>query len=120
MTWHDDVAGLAPEIAEFSHARLVRPSAGAKHSLLRPETVESLFVMWRVTGDAMYREWGWHIFEAINSRAKVATGGFAPVKDVTASTLTLSGTMDTWSPPPAPAPTTYDRTAHDDDVAPYR
>ena len=32
------------------------------HNLLRPETVESLFVLWRVTGDAQYREWGWHIF----------------------------------------------------------
>ncbi len=32
------------------------------HNLLRPETVESLFVLWRVTGDPQYREWGWHIF----------------------------------------------------------
>ena len=30
----------------------------AAHSLLRPETVESLFVMHRLTGDDMYREWG--------------------------------------------------------------
>ena len=26
------------------------------HNLQRPETVESLFVMWRVTGDLVYRE----------------------------------------------------------------
>ena len=32
------------------------------HNLLRPETVESLFVLWRVTGDVKYREWGWQIF----------------------------------------------------------
>lgn len=32
------------------------------HNLQRPETVESLFYMWRITGDAMYREWGWEIF----------------------------------------------------------
>lgn len=32
------------------------------HNLLRPETLESLFVLWRVTGDAKYREWGWQIY----------------------------------------------------------
>eukprot|EP01024_Parvocaulis_polyphysoides_P034919 TRINITY_DN3091_c0_g1_i4.p2 TRINITY_DN3091_c0_g1~~TRINITY_DN3091_c0_g1_i4.p2 ORF type:complete len:175 (+),score=10.86 TRINITY_DN3091_c0_g1_i4:196-720(+) len=28
------------------------------HNLLRPETVESLFIMYRVTNDPIYREWG--------------------------------------------------------------
>lgn len=32
------------------------------HNLQRPETVESLFYMWRITGDEIYREWGWEIF----------------------------------------------------------
>lgn len=32
------------------------------HNLQRPETVESLFYMWRITGNEMYREWGWEIF----------------------------------------------------------
>ena len=41
-------SGLAPEIADFSHAREVRAVPSAKHGLLRPETVESLFLMWRV------------------------------------------------------------------------
>lgn len=31
--------------------------------LLRPETIESLFYLWRYTGDTMYRDWGWSIFE---------------------------------------------------------
>ncbi|KAK3307868.1 glycoside hydrolase family 47 protein [Chaetomium strumarium] len=34
------------------------------HNLQRPETVESLFVMWRVTEDPLYRELGWKIFRA--------------------------------------------------------
>ena len=29
------------------------------------ETVESLFVLWRITGDTKYQEWGWKIFQAI-------------------------------------------------------
>ena len=89
-------SGLAPEIAEFSHATRVRAQAGAKHSLLRPETVESLFILWRLTGDPIYREWGWTIFEAIDTRARVAGGGFSPVKDVTAATLTLDGRMESF------------------------
>ena len=32
------------------------------HNLQRPETVETLFYMWRITGDPMYREWGWEMF----------------------------------------------------------
>lgn len=33
-----------------------------RHNLQRPETVESLFFMWRITGDEKYREWGWEMF----------------------------------------------------------
>lgn len=34
------------------------------HNLQRPETVETLFYMWRITEDPMYREWGWEMFKA--------------------------------------------------------
>lgn len=27
--------------------------------LLRPETFESYFIMWRLTKDQKYRDWGW-------------------------------------------------------------
>jgi hypothetical protein len=60
--------GIAPEIAGFDPARISKDSEKdffnqAAHYLLRPETVESLFVMWRVTKDEKYRQWGWDIFE---------------------------------------------------------
>ena len=35
-----------------------------EHNLQRPETVESLFYMWRITGDEIYREWGWEMFKS--------------------------------------------------------
>ena len=38
--------------------------ANDNHNLQRPETVESLFYMWRITGDAKYREWGWEMFKS--------------------------------------------------------
>lgn len=37
---------------------------GDVHNLQRPETVETLFYMWRITGDEKYREWGWEMFES--------------------------------------------------------
>jgi mannosyl-oligosaccharide alpha-1,2-mannosidase len=43
--------------------------------------VESVFYLWRRTGDPMYREWAWRIFQAFqtNCRAKL---GYAGLKDV--------------------------------------
>ncbi|KAJ5085574.1 Mannosyl-oligosaccharide 1-2-alpha-mannosidase [Penicillium argentinense] len=38
--------------------------ANDRHNLQRPETVESLFYMYRITGDEMYREWGWEMFKS--------------------------------------------------------
>lgn len=31
--------------------------------LLRPETVESIFYMYRLTGNPLYQDWAWEIFE---------------------------------------------------------
>jgi mannosyl-oligosaccharide alpha-1,2-mannosidase len=28
-----------------------------------PETIESFFILYRMTGDPKYREWGWNIFQ---------------------------------------------------------
>ncbi|KAJ3085971.1 mannosyl-oligosaccharide alpha-1,2-mannosidase, partial [Quaeritorhiza haematococci] len=95
---------LAPEIAFFnldspssssssSNARIYGSHFSSEgdiyikradaHNLLRPETVESLFYMWRITGDEKYREWGWKIFEGFEKWAKVETGGYADLDDVT-------------------------------------
>ena len=30
-----------------------------KYYILRPETIESYFYLWRLTKDQKYREWGW-------------------------------------------------------------
>ncbi|KAJ5536868.1 Mannosyl-oligosaccharide 1-2-alpha-mannosidase [Penicillium frequentans] len=47
-----------------------------RHNIQRPETVESLFYMYRITGDVMYREWGWEMFKAfVRHTAVVETVG---------------------------------------------
>jgi hypothetical protein len=54
------------------------------HNLQRPETVESLFLMWRITKDPIYREWGWEIFRAFTEYSTVEFGeGFSSLDDVT-------------------------------------
>jgi mannosyl-oligosaccharide alpha-1,2-mannosidase len=63
------------------------------HNLQRPETVESLFYMWRITGDEMYRRWGWEIFEAfVKHTAVEGDGGFSSIQNVNSEGLV--GTRD--------------------------
>jgi len=50
--------------------------------LLRPETVESFYLLWRTTGDDVWRERGWAVFEALMNETHVANSGFASIKDV--------------------------------------
>ncbi|KAG1173669.1 hypothetical protein G6F70_005655 [Rhizopus microsporus] len=54
-----------------------RPSSlffGDERYLLRPETLESLFILYRITGDQKYQEYGWEIFEAIEKWCKTGSG----------------------------------------------
>lgn len=52
------------------------------HNLLRPETLESLFVLYRLTGDQKYREWGWQIFNAFEKHTRVPDGGYSSISNV--------------------------------------
>ncbi|RYC60100.1 hypothetical protein CHU98_g6108 [Xylaria longipes] len=101
--------GLAPEIAWFqANEEDLRPAPGDRplaptknslaawkrdyivkpldaHNLQRPETVESLFVMWRITEDPLYREWGWKIFNAFERHTRLGQKqGYTSVNDVNA------------------------------------
>ncbi|KAI9453038.1 seven-hairpin glycosidase [Lactarius psammicola] len=49
--------------------------------LLRPETVESFYLLWRTTGDEVWRERGWEVFEALEREARVEGGGYACLKN---------------------------------------
>ncbi|KAF4989568.1 hypothetical protein FGRMN_9030 [Fusarium graminum] len=49
--------------------------SGDVHNLQRPETVESLFYMWRITNDNRYREWGWEMFKSFMNHTAVRNGG---------------------------------------------
>lgn len=56
-------------------------SVGTSWNILRPETVESLFYLWRLTGNKTYQEWGWNIFEAFEKNSRIESG-YVGLKDV--------------------------------------
>ena len=64
--------------------------------VLRPETIESLFVAYRLTGDDKYRRWGWQIFQAIEKHCRVETGGYASVLNVDAVPVEHEDKMETF------------------------
>ncbi|XP_060126403.1 endoplasmic reticulum mannosyl-oligosaccharide 1,2-alpha-mannosidase isoform X2 [Zootoca vivipara] len=79
--------GLSPEIVHFNmHAQKDRKDveikAADRHNLLRPETVESLFYLYRFTGDKKYQDWGWEILQSFNKYTRVPTGGYTSINNV--------------------------------------
>lgn len=38
--------------------------------MIHPETLESLYMLYRITGDPIYQEYGWEIFQAIEQYCK--------------------------------------------------
>jgi mannosyl-oligosaccharide alpha-1,2-mannosidase len=79
--FHRQKSGIAPEYVEFpSGMDFVN---GQGYYLLRPETMESIFYMWRLTKDPKWRERGWDIFSAIRTFCKTKeSGGYAGIREV--------------------------------------
>jgi mannosyl-oligosaccharide alpha-1,2-mannosidase len=63
--------GIAPEFVKFTPQGMV---VGHPAYHLRPEAVEALFYLYRITGDNKYREDGWKIFTAVRERCRLANG----------------------------------------------
>ena len=47
-----------------------------------PETIESLLIAYRLTGDDRYREHGWKIFQSIEKYCRLESGGYVSILDV--------------------------------------
>lgn len=63
---------------------------------LSPETVESLFIAWRLTGHPKYRAYGWDIFQAIETHCRVPGGGYASVLNVEEVPVQWEDKMETF------------------------
>lgn len=66
------------------------------HCLLRPETVESLFILYRLTKDKKYQDYGWSIFQAIEQHAKISTGGYSSLNSVKDTKLGFRDKMESF------------------------
>lgn len=63
--------------------------------LLRPEAIESVFYMWRITGDQIWRDTAWRMWENVVRETETELA-FAIVKDVTVSLGEKGDSMETF------------------------
>ncbi|CAH2265563.1 jg10096 [Pararge aegeria aegeria] len=73
---------LSPETFRFSgevEARALKYSE--KMYLMRPDTFESYFILWRLTKDQKYRDWGWEAVQALEKYCRVE-GGYTGLQNV--------------------------------------
>lgn len=67
------------------------------HNLQRPETVETLFYMWRITGNSKYRELGWEMFQSFVEHTTVADGaGFTSLSNANEVPPALRDNMESF------------------------
>ena len=74
-------SGLAPEFYTFEGKDDMIVSRNAPFYILRPEAVEAFYYLSKLTGDPIYREWGWEIFQSIEKYCK-ANHGYASLQNV--------------------------------------
>eukprot|EP00928_Gymnodinium_smaydae_P098987 TRINITY_DN932_c1_g1_i1.p1 TRINITY_DN932_c1_g1~~TRINITY_DN932_c1_g1_i1.p1 ORF type:complete len:595 (-),score=144.26 TRINITY_DN932_c1_g1_i1:130-1914(-) len=108
VSMYKTTTGLAPEIVWFAESEGSADTYGEMtikerdaFSLLRPETVESLFLLWRVTRDQRWRDAGWELFEALNRHARVELpegDGFAVIENVNAEAVATAADLDAETP----------------------
>jgi len=114
MDTHKTATGLSPEIVHFrtvtdglDDAKIPEdwyikggkpgtpPPLDARY-ILRPETVESLFIAFRLTGDKRYRDRGWQIFQAIEKHCRIESGGYASIRNVEELPVVFEDKMETF------------------------
>ncbi|KAH9885458.1 glycoside hydrolase [Cubamyces lactineus] len=114
MRTHETATGLSPEIVHFRipsdglagssmpndwYIKGAKPGAPPPYDaryILRPETVESLFIAYRLTGDDRYRKYGWQIFQAIERHCKIQSGGYASILNVDQVPVEYEDKMETF------------------------
>jgi len=91
--YNQTACGLAPESVYFpttpdplDENPPDMTSQSSPYNYLRPETLESIFIMYRRTGDPKYREMGWAIFQVRLACCEMSCG-----REVTALVKALTG-----------------------------
>ncbi|AOW04352.1 glycosyl hydrolase family 47-domain-containing protein [Yarrowia lipolytica] len=53
------------------------------HYLMRPEAIESVYYLYRITGDPVWQERGWEMFRSVVNLCWAGHGAYAAIRDVT-------------------------------------
>jgi Glycosyl hydrolase family 47 len=79
--------GISAEYVQFEDGNDFVIGRGAPHYLLRPEAVESFFILSYLTKDPIYREWGWEAYQSIEKycKTKYGYGALSNVQDTHAN-----------------------------------
>lgn len=79
--------GLSPELVYFNTFEGAKEDLyvkdADKHNLLRPETIESLYYLYKITKNTKYQDYGWKIFQSFEKYTKLESGGYTSISDVT-------------------------------------
>jgi len=79
--YHRMPSGISGEYVEFRGKNDFIVPHHVHFYILRPETAESLFVLHQLTGDSIYADWAWNIWQSINKHCKKGVG-YAALRNV--------------------------------------
>ena len=89
-TWSDEL--WAQEIRKYPEEKkrlpLGFPAVQDPRYILRPEAIESLFILYRVTGDTSFQDMAWEMFSAIRRGTETEYAN-AAIQDVTTTQFPL-------------------------------
>lgn len=91
----DTGTGTSGEEAEQEDDTYDFVKGSGVYYMLRPEVVESFYILNKITGDPIYREWGWEIFQSIEKFCKHPFG-YGHFPDVTNAKRTAENNMESF------------------------
>lgn len=81
----DDKTADVHEVIESKNLPKGYTNIDDRRYILRPEAIESVFILYRITGDEKYREAAWEMFTSINDLTKTEYAN-AAIPDITVPT----------------------------------
>jgi len=87
--------GISPEFVQFRGGNDFKVPSSAPFYILRPEVVEAFYYLSVLTGDPIYREWGWEVFQSIEKYCKTEYG-YGSLHDVNEPSMKPEDRMESF------------------------
>lgn len=94
--YNSTASGLSPEFSVFQNGNEDISIGKIRYYYLRPEMIESLYILHELTGDPQYREWGYLIYKRIENKCRTRYG-YAVYKDVGNENSDLMDKMESFT-----------------------